>query len=315
MKNHLFILNTLLVSFSAIAMDQQLFQLVEKKDATREEVIDLLDRGASVHARASHDKTPLMVAATYSNQAVCEALIEGGAAVNATVQVWWATDLRYNGWTPLHFAAESTNHKVCALLLERGAELFDIYHLSDEEPFSLCIRDRKELFVQTLENLIKHAWAFPDAQNPNESSKILTTSFLCLLNKGVPKDIIYIILQKDQEFRDLICMVLMPNVRNNKPILPRFSETIADKVYITTLEKLKKSVPQENLELLEHEHGDNLYKNIYQRVESPPTIHPESRTFSDSFTRKYGNVIFGGGAFGILLFSYSFLSFSFSKPL
>jgi len=283
MKNHLFILSTLLVSFSAIAMDQQLFELVEKKDATREEVIDLLDRGASVHARASCDKTPLMVAATYSNQAVCEALIEGGAAVNATVQAWWLPDLSDNAWTPLYYAAESANHKVCALLLERGAELFGIYGLlvaplDDKGPFDICIQGISpkypnknpynkptEEFAQTIKTLIEHAWALPDAHNQNET------------------------------------------------ILPRSRTTIAKKIYITTLEKLRESVPQENLELLEQEHGDNLYKNIYQRVENPPTIHPESRTFSDSFTRKYRNVIFFGSACGILLFCHFFVSFS--KPL
>ena len=54
-------------------------------------------------------ETPLMMAALKGQQAVCEALLERGAALNR------------DGWTPAHYAAAGNALPVLQLLLARGA--------------------------------------------------------------------------------------------------------------------------------------------------------------------------------------------------
>lgn len=65
--------------------------------------------GTNVDAQNPAGETPLMMAAMKNNTAVCEALIERGAAIDKP------------GWAPLHYAAAGSSLSALRLLLAEGA--------------------------------------------------------------------------------------------------------------------------------------------------------------------------------------------------
>ena len=75
-------------------------------------VQSLVRRGAAIEAREFKGKTPLMVAAIHSNDAVASALLQAGADVHAVC----------NGQrTALHWAADTHSTNTVSLLLAAGA--------------------------------------------------------------------------------------------------------------------------------------------------------------------------------------------------
>jgi hypothetical protein len=79
-----------------------------------ETVQALLDAGAAVDARDSHDRTPLMWAAQAGHADVAGRLIKADADVDAATK---------SGWTALHYAVSKNHVVVCRLLIKEGADV------------------------------------------------------------------------------------------------------------------------------------------------------------------------------------------------
>ncbi len=73
----------------------------------------LLEQGASVDAKAEHDRTPLHAAAVNGRTDTARLLLEQGASVDAKTR---------GGATPLAFAANNGHTDTVRLLLEQGAD-------------------------------------------------------------------------------------------------------------------------------------------------------------------------------------------------
>ena len=80
-------------------------------DSPRSAAVIAGQPGLDVDAINPAGETALMLAALKGDLALCQRLLERGAAVNRP------------GWTPLHYAASGGEVKVVALLLERGAAI------------------------------------------------------------------------------------------------------------------------------------------------------------------------------------------------
>ncbi len=218
-------LKTLLLSilsiFSASAMDQALFTLVNKPDATAQEVYDLVEQGADVQARDNFDYTPLMRAAIKSNGNVCQALITKGASIESYADLFTSPLIHLyraqnSDLKPIDLAVRAGNYEACKALLENGADVFsiqstegdDIFRHSHVAPLNYCalvllanpqghpgryyfniVRDqveqeRKNDIKKILPLLFTHSWSVPDFSEEveNNSHKIIIT-FLCCLKK------------------------------------------------------------------------------------------------------------------------------------
>lgn len=96
--------------FAAVSDEDRLFQASAQGRAP--DVVDLLDRGANVHARNARLETALHKAAGAGNGHCCLILVQRGAEVDAV-------DLE--GERPLHHAARRDQTLTCLTLVAAGA--------------------------------------------------------------------------------------------------------------------------------------------------------------------------------------------------
>ena len=96
----------------AASADERL--LAAARDGQVEIVESLLERGADVNAARGDGLTALHLAAEGGHQAMAEALVAAGAAVDAGTRI--------GGYTPLHVAARAGHGAVVLRLLEAGAD-------------------------------------------------------------------------------------------------------------------------------------------------------------------------------------------------
>ena len=85
----------------------------------------LLDAETSLHTVNQYMGTPLHIAAERQEPAICQLLLERGAAINAVHE--HGTDnyvvTRYVPLQPLHYAVRARNTAVCVFLLREGADV------------------------------------------------------------------------------------------------------------------------------------------------------------------------------------------------
>lgn len=110
------------------------------RSGSAESVRQLLIAGADVNAKESwRDQTALMWAVAQQRTGVVQALIEGGAKIEARTKAWYelvnptgsedGTGVEWvqqGGFTPLLFAAREGNVESARLLLEKGANVNDV---------------------------------------------------------------------------------------------------------------------------------------------------------------------------------------------
>ncbi len=288
---------------------EELLEVSARTETPAEWIDELVDQEAQIQARDDDNHSPLMNAARCNNAPVCRVLIARGASIHDQVK-----GPSLSQFMPLHFAAAYGNPEACEALLENGADVFAnaCKYTSLDMCIKLILRQETEFYFthqaeidQKLENgefdktfnvLITHAWAPPDTNNPSDSLAIMTTLFLSLTNWSVngwrlPREAIPLILQGNQELRTHLCALLLPAVRNNKPIPQTYHRTIAHAIYTSTLEKLLSYTPAlysddplylghelldvlSDRETLDYEYGRDLYNTILNRINNPTVIHP-----------------------------------------
>lgn len=108
----------------------------------------LISKGLDVNTRIDpaagsmvRNSTPLHFAAGSGNLEVAEALINNGAAVNATASIYI--------YTPLHLAALNGKKEVAELLIDKGADV-NAMSASGDTPLDLAIKKGKQECVELL---------------------------------------------------------------------------------------------------------------------------------------------------------------------
>eukprot|EP01103_Thecamoeba_quadrilineata_P016753 TRINITY_DN5694_c0_g1_i1.p1 TRINITY_DN5694_c0_g1~~TRINITY_DN5694_c0_g1_i1.p1 ORF type:complete len:753 (-),score=123.13 TRINITY_DN5694_c0_g1_i1:13-2271(-) len=102
---------TIATSIVSPREDQRMLQALERK-ATEQELVELLNRGASLHSTNALGQTPLHIAAV-SNPKATALLLRRNADPNA---------LDSSNWSPLHIAADNGQILICEELLKHGAK-------------------------------------------------------------------------------------------------------------------------------------------------------------------------------------------------
>ncbi len=294
MKSYLILLSTLLTLPSIVAMEvsvqksqeelnEELFEVVIRyDDATYEEVIELLARGASVHARTPWNATPLIKAAEANNPNACKALLERGASVHAYTEDLLLT--RYIvptlNCTALHFAVEVGNYEVAEILLQFGADVFHAGGTRDNCRTPLHMGENNDLTpllmnyaLSTPEESTFNTWLPENTPDITNSLSIMTMAYWCLKNLGFPRDVIRLILQRNEELRIRLGFLLLPTLLQGKPIKSPYGNTIAQSIKRHTLEKL---LPYRNepIEYLDQQYGDAILNNAMRCIKEPIIVHP-----------------------------------------
>ena len=103
-------------------------------------MILLLAKGAAVDPVNRLGATPLLIAVHRGNVEVVEALLDGGANIQARVA---------GGDTPLHVVAVTEHVEVARLLLARGGDMTAIAELG-ENPYDRALRMGRPAMIEVL---------------------------------------------------------------------------------------------------------------------------------------------------------------------
>ncbi len=337
-----FTLFALLIAPSAVAMDppiqrtkealtEELLEVVSQEGALLNEVERLLNIGAEVEERVQLDpyetgfgnhpllaywgNTPLIIAAKVGNAPVCEALIQRGASVNATITAGLPSEKHLE--TALHWAVRYGHFDVCKVLLAHGASIFVGAPLC---PLKLCIKqiigkhniatgeemgNEVQKYHEFFELLIKYAWAAPETGSAEEAAQRIRRYVWGLQNwtvnnERLPIETIHEILQQPALSNDLFAL-LFPRILNDEPIPSQFYDVLVRIVYDATMDKLvtvgnafagehSEHPPIQHLyenhpliqllrdrNLLELNHGEALRDTIRARIKEYPEVHSASK--------------------------------------
>lgn len=153
-----------------------LMQAIRINDAPK--ALELIERGADLKQISPGAHTPLIVAAIFHRDQLCEALIAAGSEVDVldsegqsplhhacsqssstaglrTCEVLLAHGADVNlatlhtGDTPLHLAAQENDPQLCALLLAKGAQI-DCANTSEDSALAVAVKAQSEDAIKIL---------------------------------------------------------------------------------------------------------------------------------------------------------------------
>lgn len=112
-------------------------------EGSREAVVWLISKGASVNTCTNSKSTPLIHAALFGQFEICKILVNAGADLMATEAI--------ESDTALHAAARHGHLEVCRLLLEAGA-MVNATNDEGQHPWDIALPRKREQVRELLKN-------------------------------------------------------------------------------------------------------------------------------------------------------------------
>jgi hypothetical protein len=172
-----------------------LLEAVRRKEATSDETIALINKGADVNAIDRHGNTPLLYAAYNGLADVCITLIHKSANVNAKSQ---------SGWTPLVYAAYNGLADVCITLIDEDADVNAIDQSGRTSLTWATSNGHRDVCISLLRHLLLKQLLAADPEGGNLATRKLRMlcAILTLKKTTISNDLIPLIIKSEPLMHD-----------------------------------------------------------------------------------------------------------------